>query len=99
ILRRDAVSHLLWMRYIRPFAPRSLDDVVFDAAAGHRSDDVSVFAHGEQGARRPRRAPPGLDDGYQQHALAFVQPLRAFAKNFLVDAVHAIPMFLPSLFY
>ncbi len=64
------------------------DDVVLDAAAGHRALDQPVVAHGEHRALGPGRAAPGPDDGDQQHAPPAVQPLGAALQNFEIDAVH-----------
>jgi hypothetical protein len=65
ILGRHAVGHDLGFLDIRALAPRALDDIVLDTAAGHRADDLAVLAHREQRARRPRRAAPRPDDRHQ----------------------------------
>ena len=71
-----------------PSRADAADDVVLDAAAGHRALDEAVVAHGEHRARRPRRAAPGLDDGDEQHAPAGVEPFGAALQDFEIDAVH-----------
>src|SRR5205814_9421726 len=82
ILCGNAIGDRLRALDVRTLAARTLDDVVFDAAARHRADDMTVVAYGELRARRPRRAAPGFDDRDEQHAPAACQPFGALAQDF-----------------
>ena len=86
----DAIGDCLRPRDILPFAPRSLDDVVFDATPRYRTDDLSVLADREQRTRRSWRRAPGANHGNQEDALAGVEPFGAAAQDFEIDAVHAL---------
>jgi hypothetical protein len=67
-----------------------LDQVVLDAAAGHRPDHAAVGADRQRGADRPRARAPGLDDGDQLARQALGDPARGGFQNFKVYAVHGI---------
>ncbi len=88
IFRRNAVGDRLRPLDVSTLAPRALDDVILDAAARYRADDVPVVPHREQRTRRPRRATPGLDHRHEQDAPVGRQPFGAPAQHLEVDAIH-----------
>ena len=64
------------------------DQVVLDAAARHRAAHHAVVAHGQQRARRPRRAAPGLDHRDQRHRVAGAAPGQCIGQHAQVQAFH-----------
>ena len=88
-VRGHAVGHGLARRLRHAQAPRAVDDVVFDAAAGHRADDEAVIADREHRAFGPRRTPPRLHHRDQQDGPSFINPCRTVFQDIQIDAIHA----------
>jgi hypothetical protein len=88
LLLGDAVDGQLRLVAGKLAVAYALDEIVFHAAAGDGAGDLTVVAHGQQRARRPRRRAPGLDDGGQHYAAALVEPLGRAFQYLQIDAVH-----------
>src|ERR1700722_12685348 len=64
------------------------DDGALDAAARDRAQERPVIVDHKVGASRPRRRPPGFDDGGQRHTVAGLLPVFGGLQNVFVAIEH-----------
>jgi len=67
------------------------EQVVLDAATGHRALDTAVAAQRQQRAHRARRAAPGFDHRVEHHRVTVTQPVAGTPQHCQIDTVHRSP--------
>src|SRR6185436_376244 len=65
-----------------------LDEIVLDAAARDRADDLAVVADRDHRADRARRRAPGLDDGAERGLVPAFAPAFGGTQDFDIYAIH-----------
>src|SRR5580704_6518901 len=83
----DAEFQHLWLAALDD-VERLGDHRAFDAAAGHRAEEIAFLVDNQVRADRPRRRAPGLDHGGERHRPALFAPVFGGFENVVVGREH-----------